>query len=138
MSGYGNTVLVVEDELLVRIDAVLQLEDLGFDVLSTGSADEALQILDKYPVHIVFTDINMPGQMNGLDLAKEVQSRWPDVAVVVTSGRLVNEAELPDGSMFMLKPYAVTDMIETVQEDAIASELAHELAIDFPSAVGQH
>ena len=138
MSGYGNTVLVVEDEPLVRIDAVLQLEAMGFNVLSTGSADEALQILDKHPVHIVFTDITMPGRMNGLDLAGEVQSRWPEVAVVVTSGRLVSEAELPDGSMFMLKPYAVTDMIETVQEDAIASELAHELAIDFPSAVGQH
>lgn len=138
MSGYGNTVLVVEDELLVQIDAVLQLEDMGFDVLSTGSADDALQILNKYPVHIVFTDINMPGHMNGLDLAKEVQSRWPEVAVVITSGSLVTGAELPDRSMFMLKPYAVTDMIETVQEDAIASELAHELAIDFPSAVGQH
>lgn len=69
-------VVVVEDEFLIRMNVTLQLEDEGFEVVAAGTADEAMLLLpDEMPVHAIFTDVNMPGDLDGLDLAQEVHER---------------------------------------------------------------
>ncbi len=86
--GYDSvTVLVVEDEVLVRMDIVRSLENDGFDVLEASNADEAIILLNAHPeVRLMFTDIDMPGSMDGLKLATAVRDRWPPVKIIVTSG----------------------------------------------------
>jgi CheY-like chemotaxis protein len=100
-------VLVVEDEPLIRFSAVDAVEDLGVLVLEAEDADEALQLLGDYPqVRVIFTDINMPGMMDGLQLASRVHELRPDVGIVVTSGKqFVEEARLPGHGSFLAKPY---------------------------------
>lgn len=112
------TVLVVEDEVLVRLDIVDQLEGEGFEVLEAQSADEAIAILEaNTQIRLLFTDIDMPGSMDGLKLAAAVRDRWPPVRIIVTSGhRLVEITDLPDGSVFFSKPYRHTDVLRSMQE----------------------
>ena len=74
-------VLIVEDELLLRISAAEMVADAGFEVVEASDADEAIAILEARPgIHIVFTDIQMPGSMDGLKLARFVRNRWPPVS----------------------------------------------------------
>jgi len=81
-------VLIVEDEILVRLTAVFLLEEAGFATLEAGSADEAIKLLEaRKDIQVVFTDINMPGSMDGLRLAHSIRHRWPPVQLVLTSGR---------------------------------------------------
>ena len=105
-------VLVVEDEALVRMDIVDFLEREGFTVSEASSADEAISILERDDdVRILFTDIDMPGSMDGLKLAAAVRDRWPPVQIVVSSGHMiVDVADLPDGSMFFSKPYQSSEI----------------------------
>jgi len=78
-------ILVVEDEILVRLTAVAIAEDAGFEVLSATTADEALSVLEaRADVRLVFTDVQMPGSMDGLRLAHAVRDRWPPVELIVT------------------------------------------------------
>lgn len=100
-------VLLVEDEALIRMDIADQLMDEGYAVFEAANADEAVAILEREPfVHILFTDIDMPGSMDGLKLAAAVHDRWPPIKIVVTSGhRLVELTDIPDGSVFYAKPY---------------------------------
>ncbi len=82
MGGNGITVLIVEDEALVRMDIALLLEDDGFHVLEASNADDAISLLDAHPeVRLMFTDIDMPGSMDGLKLAAAVRDRWPPVKI---------------------------------------------------------
>ncbi len=99
------SVLVVEDEALVRMDIADQLMADGYEVFEAANADEAVAILEaESSITILFTDIDMPGSMDGLKLAA-VHDRWP-VKIVVTSGhRLVEVTDIPDGSVFYAKPY---------------------------------
>ena len=101
-------VLIVEDEFLLRIDAVDMVAAAGFEVLEAGNADEAIEVLEAHPdVTVVFTDIQMPGSMDGLKLARAVKGRWPPIKIVATSGRLdVAEEDLPEGGRFLPKPYS--------------------------------
>jgi len=86
MSSGKPVILVIEDEVLGRMMAVAIAEDAGFRALSAASADEAISILEsRSDVRLVFTDINMPGSMNGLGLAHAVRGRWPPVELLVTS-----------------------------------------------------
>jgi two-component system, response regulator PdtaR len=96
------SVLVVEDEALVRMDIADQLIEDGYEVFEAASADEAVAILEaESSIRILFTDIDMPGSMDGLKLAAAVHDRWPPVKIVVTSGhRLVEVTDIPDGSVF--------------------------------------
>src|SRR3954468_18520562 len=80
-------VLIVEDEYLVRIHAAEVIRDAGFEVMEASNADEAIVILESRPdIRVVFTDIQMPGSMDGLKLARAVRDRWPPVQIVATSG----------------------------------------------------
>jgi CheY-like chemotaxis protein len=100
-------VLIVEDEPLVRLGAAKFIADEGFEVIEAANADEAIRILEaRKDVRIVFTDIHMPGSMDGLKLARAVRNRWPPIKIIVTSGRdPVTEQDLPEGSRFFAKPY---------------------------------
>lgn len=100
-------VLIVEDEFLVRMSAVAMIEDAGFEVLEAGDADEAITMLEsRSDIRLVFTDIQMPGSMDGLKLAAAVKGRWPPIKIIATSGRhLIRDSDLPEGALFLSKPY---------------------------------
>jgi CheY-like chemotaxis protein len=106
-SAKAAAVLIVEDEPLVRLCAVETVEEAGFRVIEAADADEAIRILEsRSDIRAVFTDIHMPGSMDGLKLAHAVRDRWPPIKIIVTSGReLVTAQELPDGGRFFAKPY---------------------------------
>lgn len=106
-------VLVVEDEGLVRLMAVDMLEDEGFTVIEAATADAAWSVLEsRDDVAILFTDVEMPGSMNGLDLARRVAARWPHIRLVITSGRVrLSEKAVPDHGTFVPKPYYSAQVI---------------------------
>ena len=84
----ATAVLIVEDEPLVRFCAVQTVEEAGFAVIEAANADEAIAILEsRRDIRVVFTDIHMPGSMDGLKLAHAVRDRWPPIKIIVTSGR---------------------------------------------------
>jgi DNA-binding NtrC family response regulator len=109
-------VLVVEDEPLVRMVAADALADCGIMAWEAADAGEALHVLDEHPaIGLVFTDVNMPGEMNGLDLAHEVNQRRPDIDLIVTSGAMTLTAdELPDSGTFLPKPYPTQRLVSIV------------------------
>lgn len=109
-------VLVVEDEPLVRMVAADALADHGIMAWEASDAGEALHVLDQHPdIGLVFTDVNMPGEMDGLDLAHEVHQRRPDVSLIVTSGAVaVRDEELPDDGTFLPKPYPTERLVRLV------------------------
>src|ERR1700723_3901324 len=94
-------VLIVEDEFLLRMDAASFIEDDGFLVYEAENADEAIRVLELHAeIRFVFTDVNMPGSMDGLKLAHYVRGRWPPVKIIVTSGKAtLRGEELPAGAM---------------------------------------
>jgi CheY-like chemotaxis protein len=111
-------VLVVEDEFLIRMYAAEMIEEAGFDVVEASNADEAVAILEARPdVAVVFTDIQMPGSMDGLKLARAVRDRWPPIHIFATSGLVhVQTGDLPDGGRFLPKPYSPAQVIATLRE----------------------
>jgi CheY-like chemotaxis protein len=110
-------VLIVEDEVLVRLHAVSLLEGAGFSTLQAGSADEAIALLEaRKDIRVVFTDINMPGSMDGLRLAHAIRHRWPPVELVLTSGHMgVPEDDMPTRGLFLDKPYGATELVRMVR-----------------------
>lgn len=110
--------LIVEDEMFIRMIAADALEDRGFSIVEAGDAREALEILERSPeIALIFTDINMPGDLDGLDLAEEVAKRWPHIEIIVTSGGVrLGSADIPDSGMFLPKPYATDQLVKLVQE----------------------
>jgi CheY-like chemotaxis protein len=111
-------VLVVEDEVFIRMVAVDSLEDRGYSILEAGDADEALVLLENTPgVALVFTDINMPGSTDGLDLATEIAKRWPNIEIIVTSGGMrLDDGDIPDAGRFLPKPYTSEQLGRMVKE----------------------
>jgi|HubBroStandDraft_6_1064221.scaffolds.fasta_scaffold115114_4 CheY-like chemotaxis protein len=111
-------VLIVEDEPLVRLGAVRIIEDAGFEVIEVANADEAIRVLEsRSDIRVIFTDIQMPGSMDGLKLAHAVRHRWPPIKIVVTSGReLATGQDLPEGGRFFRKPYDPIAVCETLRE----------------------
>ena len=103
-----HLVLVVEDESLIRMESVDMIRDLGFEVIEAVDADEAVSLLESVAgIEVVFTDIQMPGSMDGLKLAAAVRGRWPPIKIIATSGRhVLREGELPTGALFLPKPYS--------------------------------
>ena len=113
-------VLIVEDEPFLRMSAADTIADAGFEVLEAENADEAVRILEsRLDIRIVFTDVDMPGSMDGLKLAAAVRGRWPPIEIIVTSGhRSVKESELPERSLFMPKPYEFNRLVEALRRMA--------------------
>ncbi|SFK62263.1 response regulator [Methylocapsa palsarum] len=110
-------VLVVEDEPYVRTASASMLEDAGFEVIEACDADEALRLLSVHPnVGVVFTDVEMPGSLDGLSLARRIHHDWPGIGVVVTSGRYGSSESIQDGDVFMPKPYHSADLISGIEE----------------------
>lgn len=116
--SHDTTVLVVEDEPLVRFALAEHLADQGFEVLEAGSADEAILLLEgNTAIRLIVTDIDMPGSMDGLKLAAAVADRWPPVRIIVVSGhRTVEITDIPDGSMFFSKPYSKDTLVSSMRE----------------------
>src|SRR5258707_13041736 len=112
------TVLVVEDEMLLRMRAVDIVEDAGFTPLEAVNADDALALLEsRSDIELLFTDIQMPGTMNGLKLAHAVHERWPSIKIILVSGKLTpTDAEKPIHSRFFGKPLEIKQMIAEMQE----------------------
>src|SRR5260221_3953214 len=102
-----GAVLIVEDEALVRMDVASFIEEAGFVVYEAASADEAIQLFGKHQnIRPIFTDVHIPGSMDGLKLAYYVRGRWPPIKIIVTSGQVtVREKVMPSGSVFFAKPY---------------------------------
>lgn len=108
-------VLLVDDEPLIRFVAADGLEDAGYDVVEAASASEALKILQtRTDVGVLFTDVNMPGDLDGLALAELVHARWPDIKLVVTSGRPLAR-HVPDDGRFLTKPYTTEQMTASLE-----------------------
>ena len=120
-SDRREVVLVVEDESLIRTSAVDMVEQAGFEAVAASNADEAIRILEsRNDICAVFTDVQMPGSIDGLKLAQVVKNRWPPVALIVTSGRMtVPESELPNGGRFLGKPYRPSEL-ETMLREVLA------------------
>ena len=117
MSPARKTVLIAEDEALIRLMAVEALADAGFHIIEAEHTDEALAVLKAGAdeIDLLFTDINMPGSMNGLELAHYVHSLWPRVALLIASGNAQpTRRELPPGGRFLTKPYAMDEVVEHV------------------------
>lgn len=112
-----RVVLVVDDEPLIRMNAVDMLLDAGFEVLEAGDAADALRVLEAHPeVAVLFTDVNMPGEMDGIDLARRVHALRPDVHLIVTSGKVTpTKGTLPEQGAFLGKPYREQQFIALVE-----------------------
>ncbi len=107
-------ILLVADELLVRLTAHEALEEAGYNVIEARDGQEALAILEIHPdVRLLFTDITMPN-LDGVTLARLVRSRWPHIAVLVTSALPPPAGTLPEDAAFLPKPYKLGALIETV------------------------
>ncbi len=108
-------VLVVEDEPLVRLDIALAFVDAGFSVIEVPDAEGAVELLDSgRHIGLIFTDVELQGDMNGLELAGLVKSRWPQIPVLITSGRVaVTETA---GDCFIPKPYEPRAVISQARE----------------------
>jgi CheY-like chemotaxis protein len=113
--GQGESVLVVEDDPAVRQVAVSTLESLGFKVREAQTGDEAASLLqtDSH-FRLVLSDVRMPGEITGIDLARMVKREWPSVRVLLTTGYVDGEAKLEDLEL-LYKPYRAMDLAERIQ-----------------------
>ena len=118
MAHNGTKVLVVEDEFLIRMDICSFLEGEGFVVLEASNADDAIAFLNaNADIRVMFTDIDMPGTMDGLKLAAAVRDRWPPVQIIITSGhRQLSDELLPVQGRFFSKPYDQSRVISAIRE----------------------
>jgi CheY-like chemotaxis protein len=115
-SSSSALVMVIDDDVLERMGASYMFSDAGYRVLEAGNADEALRLLElNADVGLLFTDVSMPGSMNGSDLAHQVAARWPRVGIIVTSGRPQPEL-LPVGARFHSKPYEPINVLRHARE----------------------
>jgi CheY-like chemotaxis protein len=117
-STKAAVILIVEDESLVRLFAVETVTNAGFEAIEAANADEAIWILERRnDIRAVFTDIQIPGSMDGLKLAHAVRNRWPPIKIIVTSGLLqITEQDLPEGGRFFAKPYDPIQIRDTLRE----------------------
>ena len=113
-----SAVLVVEDDEMLRMCAANVVADAGFMAVEAANADEAVAILEsRSDIALLFTDIQMPGSMDGLELARTVHDRWPAIKIILVSGRVeLSERDRPANSRFFQKPFATKQMIEGLQD----------------------
>lgn len=110
-------VLVVEDQALLRILAVEVVEEAGFTAIEARDADEAVVLLEsRTDITLLFTDINMPGSMDGLQLAHAVRDRWPPIKILLVSGQQrLQPSDLPLNSCLVGKPYQPSALVEELR-----------------------
>ena len=117
-SSAPAVVLVVEDEMLLRMRAVDMVEDAGFTSVEAVNADEAVAILEsRSDIALLLTDIQMPGSMDGLKLAHAVHERWPPIRIILVSGQLrLASIDIPADSRFFGKPLEAKEIIAEMQD----------------------
>ena len=110
-------VLVVDDEPILAMSSIEMFEEAGYEAVYASNADDAIRILEeRSDIALVFTDIQMPGSMDGLKLAAAVRNRWPPIRLIVASGRFNPKPdELPDGAVFLPKPFDRRSVAESVR-----------------------
>ena len=113
-------VLVVEDDPLLLMDAMDLVEEAGLHAYGARDAEEAIGFLEQHDeIRVMFTDVQMPGSMDGLHLARAVRDRWPPVTIIVTSGRIkVTADDMPENGIFFAKPYLPGSIVRTLSEIA--------------------
>lgn len=110
-----KTVLVVDDDLLIQDITREELEEAGYQVIVASNADEAVAILEaRQDIHLVVTDVEMPGSMDGLKLAAAIRDRWPPVHIIVTSGKL-HPLTLPTNTLFIPKPHGRDAVVAAIR-----------------------
>lgn len=111
-----NTILIVEDEAIIRFELIDLFEEEGYHVFDAENADQAITIMERHSsIRIVLTDIDMPGSMDGLKLAHFIRNRYPPTLLLIASGRVsVPEKHLPDHSVFLSKPFDPTRLLRTI------------------------
>src|SRR5271169_2503009 len=114
----STIVLVVEDEMLLRMRAVDMVEAAGFTPVEAVDADAAFAILEaRSDIALLFTDIQMPGSMDGLKLAHAVHERWPPIKIILVSGQLqLSNSDIPPNSRFFGKPLEAREMIAEMRD----------------------
>jgi CheY-like chemotaxis protein len=117
-SSVPAVVLVVEDEMLLRMRAVDMVEDAGYTSVEAIDADQAVAILEsRSDIALVFTDIQMPGSIDGLGLARSVHKRWPPIKIILVSGQLkLSTSDIPPNSRFFGKPLQASQMIAEMRD----------------------
>lgn len=112
-----STILIVEDDPMLRADTMMTLEDAGLHVVDRADADEALGFLleNSTEVAAVLTDINMPGHSDGVHLAEVIARHWPHIGVVVTSGSVRPSRDLPARVHFIAKPWNAHQIVTALQ-----------------------
>ena len=127
MKNGKAVVLVVEDSPIIRMSAVDLVQFAGYEALEACNADEAIGILEtRDDIDLVFTDVQMPGTMDGVKLSHYIRDRWPPVKLIVVSGAaILEQSSLPGGSRFFQKPY---------DSNVITDTMARLLSSDSPIA----
>ena len=117
ISALSPVVLIVEDDAVIRMDAADLIGNLGCEFFEASSADEVIALLEQHPqITIVFTDIQMAGSMDGLELAAYARRRWPPLKFIIVSGNHVATAiEMPEGTRFFPKPYSAGAIGEAIR-----------------------
>jgi len=112
------TILIVEDEAIIRMGTVHMLEDAGHRVVEAANADAAIEILEaRKDIRVVLTDIKMPGALCGLRLAKVIRDRWPSIHLIVASGLSAPaERQIPKNGRFIRKPYTAQHILEALAD----------------------
>ena len=136
LTGKPPVVLLVEDEVLIRMDVADILTDAGYRVIAEVNADHALTVLDvRSDIEAIFTDVTMPGCLDGVALARLVDMRWPGIGIVVTSGKgRPGPGELPIKARFIPKPYPQAVLLQAI-EDALGTSARQGLNGTKPTQV---
>lgn len=116
--GPQTKILVVEDEAIQRFMIGDSLVEAGFEVLEASNAEEAIKLLERHSdIRLIFSDIDMPGSMDGLRLVAAVRNRWPPIKIILTSGkRAPDQWDIPLGALFLPKPYAAKAVSVAMRE----------------------
>jgi len=109
-SSAAPIVLIVEIDVLLRLVTASNLRDAGFEVIEAANPAEALRILDRIPVDVLFSDIDMPGNIDGLALAQWVRQSQADTRIILTSGAAKAPGDVEEYASFLPKPYAEKDV----------------------------
>jgi CheY-like chemotaxis protein len=109
------TILLVEDESTIRAVVSGERAAVGYEVIVDADADEAIVLLaEREDIVLVFTDVNMPGSMDGLELAAAVRHRWPPIHIIITSGK-ARPRSIPINALFIPKPYVVNSLVSAMR-----------------------